>query len=102
MKHGCPAFHRWLEELPSTVGVKLLVALMGVHISVDFMGVRGLSNLWVSRFYQYFTNAEPQVKPPPNASINRVSPGFISPSFMPTSRASGIEAAEVLPWSWTV
>jgi hypothetical protein len=39
----------------------------------------------------------PQVKPPPMASIRTRFPGFIRPSRTPASKASGIEAAEVLP-----
>ena len=47
-------------------------------------------------------SAEPQVNPPPKASIKMRWPGFILPLIMPSSKARGIEAAEVLPWNFTV
>ena len=40
----------------------------------------------------------PQLKPPPSASISTRSPRLIRPSATAASRASGIEAAEVLAW----
>ena len=42
------------------------------------------------------TSAEPQVKPPPMASISTRSPGLMRPSWTASASASGIEAAEVL------
>src|SRR4029453_19644142 len=44
------------------------------------------------------TSTAPQVKPPPIASISTMSPALIRPSLAATSRASGMDAAEVLPW----
>src|SRR6185503_12831639 len=51
---------------------------------------------------QYSRSTEPQVKPPPTPCISTVSPGFTRPSRTATSRASGIEAADVLAWRSTV
>src|SRR5438874_10316795 len=49
------------------------------------------------RSYQRTTLA-PQVSPPPSASIRIRCPGRMRPSVTASSRASGIEAAEVLAW----
>src|SRR5450432_438076 len=53
-------------------------------------------------FRHHRINTAPQVKPPPIASIITRSPFLIRPSREATSRASGIEAAEVLPCNSTV
>ena len=39
----------------------------------------------------------PQVKPAPKPSIRIVSPELILPELMPSSSASGIDAADVFP-----
>ena len=39
----------------------------------------------------------PQVKPAPKPSIRIVSPELIFPELIPSSSASGIDAADVLP-----
>jgi len=46
--------------------------------------------------YQRSTTA-PQARPPPMASVTIRSPSLIWPRSLPTERASGMEAAEVLP-----
>src|SRR5580700_10779542 len=48
------------------------------------------------------TSAAPQVKPPPMASSSRRSPRLMRRSATASASASGIEAAEVLPWRSTV
>ena len=47
------------------------------------------------------TSAAPQVKPPPIASSSTRSPRLMRPSVTATQSASGIEAADVLPWRST-
>src|SRR5437016_12456396 len=48
------------------------------------------------------TRAEPQVNPPPIASKRIKLPDLMRPSATAAQSASGIEAAEVLPWRSTV
>ena len=45
---------------------------------------------------------EPQVNPPPMASISTSWPGWMRPSAAASAKARGIEAAEVLAWRSTV
>src|SRR4029077_3307061 len=70
-------------------------------ISLEVAGQRGLrGRSWPIRYQR--SRTDPQVKPPPIASSMTRSPGLMRPSAMPTERASGIEAAEVLPCRSTV
>src|SRR6202051_3111001 len=55
----------------------------------------------VARTYQR-TSAAPQVKPPPMASSSKRSPRLMRRSATASASASGIEAAEGLPWRYTV
>src|SRR5215475_2682262 len=48
------------------------------------------------------TKAAPQVKPPPMASSSRRSPRLMRRSASASASASGIDAADVLPWRSTV
>ena len=43
----------------------------------------------------------PQVKPPPKEQSNTISPASILDARFASSRAMGIEAADVLPYFWT-
>ena len=45
-------------------------------------------------------NAEPQVRPAPNATRQTRSPGLILPSSIASCMQIGIEAAVVLPYFW--
>ena len=51
---------------------------------------------------QYLSSTAPHAKPPPIPSSSRLWPRWICPLWIPASKASGMEAAEVLPWSCTV
>ena len=83
-------------EAAPTVFASSLQDMGGVILFFGFLCVSAVYTI------QYLSNAEPQVKPPPKASINRISPRWIRPSRTATSRASGTEAADVLPCSSTV
>src|SRR3954447_12971049 len=48
------------------------------------------------------SSAEPQVNPPPIASSKTRLPFLMRPSATATASASGIDAADVLPWRSTV
>ena len=66
-----------------------------------FINFNGIGNEFNAKFHRpefayQRTMAAPQVKPPPIASINIRSPFLMRPSVMATSRAKGIDAAEVL------
>lgn len=52
-----------------------------------------------SKIY-HLINAEPQVKPAPNAARHRRSPSFILPCSQASHSAIGTEAAVVLPYFW--
>ena len=52
-----------------------------------------------ARSYYHLTSTDPHVNPPPMASRSTRCPCLIRPSLQATSNASGIDAAEVFPWS---
>ncbi len=69
--------------------------------------LRTLSGKYKREFHvletdQNLRRTAPQVKPPPTPSSIKVSPRLMRPSRTAASSASGIEAAEVLPWRSTV
>src|SRR4030067_1963109 len=51
---------------------------------------------------QYRNRAAPQVKPAPQELTRMRSPFRIRPLRTASSKATGMEAAEVLPYLWTV
>ncbi len=82
------------------IGMTIAPELYQCSITVELISLCALCVFAVNN--QYLINAEPQVKPPPKASSNSVSPRWIRPSRTAVSRASGTEAPEVLPCSPTV
>jgi len=60
------------------------------------VNINGLERGFQAAFHHLRTT-EPQLRPPPIASVTKRSPVLICPRALPTDSARGIDAAEVLP-----
>ncbi len=73
-----------------------VVQMVNRKICRETLAVRNIS-FQTENGYQR-TRADAQVRPPPNESSRTRSPSFTFPALLASSRAIGIEAADVLPY----
>jgi hypothetical protein len=96
MNHG---FARASGQLRYSLATLAVAGMTTREISLqrDRDGHAGTTLRGARRCDQYFSSADAQVKPPPNASSNTFCPRLILPERTASSSASGTEPDDVLP-----